>query len=554
MAYYDDLVTKYAQDMTQYNTDQENYSKWLYASPTNALTGEGAPSQGVKPGPLPTWYPEGTDPFAASIGPQLFPYINQDYLYSKVGKDPQQTGWGGDSGVYSWTDQGLLKVGQNTERGGPGAFVPGYYGPITPPVPEEISGMVNMPQDYNPMTGQPYSKKTWDILTGPIASQAYPGTSGFNQVVGNILPPVVKIGATALASYANPLLGAGVGALMNTPASVENRNWAPVIAGAVAGYGAGGVLGKLGEVAGLGTTAAQTGANLGTEAAAGSWYSGIADTASNWYTGAKDYISNWYTPDTYGGIESGYGFENQYGNAGDWLTGGGNVDDYFGDLLTDAQQAELQGLWNPGGNAGDSSWSLSDIPGKSYITKLLGGNPDSPSGGGSNLGLLAALLGGGTASLVGANAQRQANSDLTRENLANWQQYAFPNADKMSAMRSKGISDINRRYANSADQISEQMAARGLSGNILGAGLGENERAKNRDFANLSKDLTSFANTPYSAPPVTTQPSVSGIQQIADMAKGISGTYAGYDFAKGMYGNQGNSELALLLRLLQGGA
>ena len=393
----------------------------------------------------------------------------------------------------------------------------------------------------NPLTGEKYRHETLNVMN-EISKYQYPtsSTARFNELTS----PWVKTGTIAgLAA----MTGGAAGAAFGGAGAAGGAGL-----GAAEGFGAGALAGGF-DAAALGLTEAELAAmiasveatggagGVGTGLAAGgggllAGEIGVAGTGAGAGAGTIAPITTIPAASTggftLGNALTGAGLASTVaGAAGVLPNSGGSGEDTWGNT------PEL----DPGMDTGDGTAI-------NPILKALGLTGTGTSG--LNLGTLVALLAGGGASLLGANDQRQANADLTRQNLANWQQYAFPNAEKMGAMTSKGMSDIQRRYANSADSIYEQSAARGLGGNIVGSQIGQMEQAKNRDFANLSRDMTSFANTPYGPPPVTTQPSATGLSSIADMIKGLGGTYAGYDFAKNMYGNQNTGNDALTQALL----
>jgi len=132
-----------------------------------------------------------------------------------------------------------------------------------------------------------------------------------------------------------------------------------------------------------------------------------------------------------------------------------------------------------------------------------------------------------------------------------WQETGFPQEEKIAAAKSASMADINRRTEASRRAFMESMAARGITGGgVLSAGLGDIERERQRNYAQLASELTQFQNTPYSAPPVITgypgeafsrtsyatqQPYTTFGQRMADMGEDVTGTMGGiyaYDWLR----------------------
>jgi len=144
------------------------------------------------------------------------------------------------------------------------------------------------------------------------------------------------------------------------------------------------------------------------------------------------------------------------------------------------------------------------------------------------------------------NVQRTDIANAQNTALANWQKYAFPNAGAINAAKATGMAGIGTATRNATEATTEQAAARGVRGPALGSALAGVQKTGIEQQAALMNQMNQFANTPYSAPPITTaypgMPNVPGYSQplsfgerAANMLGGVTGTMGGiaaYDWLK----------------------
>jgi len=121
---------------------------------------------------------------------------------------------------------------------------------------------------------------------------------------------------------------------------------------------------------------------------------------------------------------------------------------------------------------------------------------------GQNQGWLSpALSFAGT--MYGQRQQQQAAEKAQKQNMALWQQTAFPNQAAMSAAATENRGQLGQARLGSYQNLANQLAARGFgSGSgLMARGGADIERGYGQAYGNMLTGLTKFANTPTSGLP-----------------------------------------------------
>ena len=101
------------------------------------------------------------------------------------------------------------------------------------------------------------------------------------------------------------------------------------------------------------------------------------------------------------------------------------------------------------------------------------------------------------------NQQAEAAKKAQRQNLALWQQTAFPRPEAISAAATENRGQLGQARLGSYQNLANQLAARGFgSGSGLGyRGAADIERGYGQAYGDMLTGLTKFANTPTSGLP-----------------------------------------------------
>jgi len=101
------------------------------------------------------------------------------------------------------------------------------------------------------------------------------------------------------------------------------------------------------------------------------------------------------------------------------------------------------------------------------------------------------------------NQQQEAAKKAQRQNVALWQQTAFPRPEAISAAATENRGQLGQARLGSYQNLANQLAARGFgSGSGLGyRGGADIERGYGQAYGNMLTGLTKFANTPTSGLP-----------------------------------------------------
>lgn len=107
---------------------------------------------------------------------------------------------------------------------------------------------------------------------------------------------------------------------------------------------------------------------------------------------------------------------------------------------------------------------------------------------------------GGVMGAIGSDSKDDAAS-------ASWDKWAAmqkPTAAEKEAMRKRGMMKIDKDFLGANKQLSNTLAAKGLGGGMLGAGLADNTRAKEAAYGDLETQVELFgAGKAPSTPPPT---------------------------------------------------
>ncbi len=138
--------------------------------------------------------------------------------------------------------------------------------------------------------------------------------------------------------------------------------------------------------------------------------------------------------------------------------------------------------------------------------------------------------------IYGANSAKSNAANTYAQQLAGWQQNAFPNQASVNAATSSATAGINQQSMLARQRLFEQMAARGMgsSSGVMAGAAAEEERARRKRLAELAANMIQFQNTPRYAPP-TYQGTTSAGERIADTMSGTAGLMAGlglYDYMR----------------------
>jgi len=99
--------------------------------------------------------------------------------------------------------------------------------------------------------------------------------------------------------------------------------------------------------------------------------------------------------------------------------------------------------------------------------------------------------------------QQQAAEKAQKQNMALWQQTAFPNQAAMTAAATENRGQLGQARLGSYQNLANQLAARGFgSGSgLMARGGSDIERGYGQAYGNMLTGLTKFANTPTSGLP-----------------------------------------------------
>ena len=130
---------------------------------------------------------------------------------------------------------------------------------------------------------------------------------------------------------------------------------------------------------------------------------------------------------------------------------------------------------------------------------------------------------------LGAQQNQGAMQSAVQDNRNWWQQNAFPNQAKVSAMGAQANADLASRLAESKRRYAEDAAKRGLRGGSLAGGLSALERGSMQDYGTLANQLIQFQNTPQFAPTSGTQMQATQtpMGSMYNTLGGLSGLLAG---------------------------
>lgn len=354
-----------------------------------------------------------------------------------------------------------------------------------------------------------YNYKTGDSWLSPEYN--VPDKTGANIFKGVTLAALAAMGGYAAAGMA------GIGG-----------------AGAAAGAGGGGAAGADGaalasQLAAAGLTEAEIANTMALVAAESAGSSAITGGAA--LSGLTGY-----------GSTAGVGAEAGLGATGG-LTGLGELD-----AMTTAGLGgtEAAGGTVAGGAGVTGLGELDAMTTTGVSLPSMGGNFLSNLGAGGSLTgnalLDKALVSAGLTGLTALTNQGDDASDLLNQgnalNRANqdymlnwWQQNAFPNAERLGAMRDNAMGSLNASSLAAQQSFAEDMAKRGIKGGgLMAGGMADIERGKQKAFGNLSNELIQFANTPMFTPsmsPITSRVSGDTSTWYGDLSKSLLGQWAG---------------------------
>ena len=106
-------------------------------------------------------------------------------------------------------------------------------------------------------------------------------------------------------------------------------------------------------------------------------------------------------------------------------------------------------------------------------------------------------------SMYAQRQQQDAAEKAQRQNMALWQQTAFPRPEAMAAAATENRGQLGQARLGSYQNLANQLAARGFgSGSgLMARGGADIERGYGQAYGNMLTGLTKFANTPTSGLP-----------------------------------------------------
>jgi hypothetical protein len=182
--------------------------------------------------------------------------------------------------------------------------------------------------------------------------------------------------------------------------------------------------------------------------------------------------------------------------------------------------------------------SMGNLPATGEAGAATAGAQAASGAGGmfGNMKMPAAMMGiNALAQMYGANSAKSNAQDVYNQQLANWQNTAYPNSATVDAQSASAMSGINQQSMLARQKLMDQMAARGMGANsgIIAGATAEEDRARRNRLAQLANQLIQFRNTPMYAPPQLQYTQSSG-EKLADTVGSSTGLLAGMSLYNSM--------------------
>lgn len=254
----------------------------------------------------------------------------------------------------------------------------------------------------------------------------------------------------------------------------------------------------------------------------------------------KSLASDWLLPAA--GAYLGYGYGGATGaglGAAAGRFGGGLLkDEETGNNIKNSMVAGAAGygagsLYDSQFGYGGNFGSMGDGPASGATSGATSGGGGMFSGG---MKMPMAMMGlNAVAQMYGAGEAQKNAGNIYSQQLANWNNTAFPNAARVDAQTASAMSGINQQSMLARQRLMDSMAARGMGANsgVLAGAAAEEDRARRARMAQLANNLIQFRNTPMYAPPQLQYTQSAG-EKVADTVGSSTGLLAGMSLYNSM--------------------